>query len=380
MNDFSGIEEMFKAIKTWNFARTTSDIDARIMIGWIAQAFIGGALPWRGMLWLTGDKGTGKSEIGFLAQYAVGDKRMLTNSTGGSVAGITQNMGKARLPVKLDDFVNKLKQGDDKLSKILEVIKVSHTGDVMRLGGQDGRGKEYSLFSPFLCSTVYLPSEVEGEIRSRFVEVRLNPIENKSDTMPYTDEKAELWGRQAFGKILSRWGDFDEVLSVWRQRLIELGANSRQANVMGPILACSDMILLNAPRDSWTGINEGLQELIEDEKEQDIADYKKILNVIGNHIIKEGQVGGKYNSVNNLITTFFDGGMQTDKALLLKIKDLLSAQGMAIVEKEIIATDLHGAIPCIAFPVNGNAGDWRSLYGDAVVWNERCSWTLVRRP
>ncbi len=53
--------ELFETFQSWNWVRPA--LDPVLMLGWVGAAFLGGALPWRPMVWITGDAATGKSTI-----------------------------------------------------------------------------------------------------------------------------------------------------------------------------------------------------------------------------------------------------------------------------------------------------------------------------
>jgi hypothetical protein len=48
-------------LRTWNWKRPA--LDPVLLLGAIGQGYIGGALPWRSNVWITGGRGTGKSAL-----------------------------------------------------------------------------------------------------------------------------------------------------------------------------------------------------------------------------------------------------------------------------------------------------------------------------
>jgi hypothetical protein len=59
-------------LKTWNWRRPR--IDPILFLGWIGEGFLGGALPWRPSIFVTGDKAVGKSSLQSVFKAVMGDE------------------------------------------------------------------------------------------------------------------------------------------------------------------------------------------------------------------------------------------------------------------------------------------------------------------
>lgn len=322
------IGQVFEVIKKWNFANQTDDIAARLVMGWIAQSFICGALKTRGNLWITAPSGHGKTELGALIEIIVG--KLLLSGGDITPAGISQTIGRGRNPFKLDDFVNKYKQFGDALSGVLELIKIAHTGDTIRRGGQDGKSTQYSMHSAFLCSTVVIPPQADGEIRSRFIEIRLAKLpETPPDDTPtqlYDPELMATCGGAILQKIITLWGDFAETLTGWESRLLSMGATHRQKSVMGPLLAMGDLVL-NGVADG--DITAGVTAVLQSEKEKDVDDWRRVLGYIQSYLVGAAYAGGKQYTAGQYLSMAV-GDINDSDVAVDDLTKILGGQGMRV--------------------------------------------------
>jgi hypothetical protein len=62
-------------LESWNWMRT--DIDPRLVLGWLCAALIGQAQPWRPALWITGGRGRGKSTLQKLINWVLTDEAIV---------------------------------------------------------------------------------------------------------------------------------------------------------------------------------------------------------------------------------------------------------------------------------------------------------------
>lgn len=85
------------------FAR--EGIDGSLLVGWLAIARIGGALPIRPHLWITGGRGTGKSTLmeQFIYPLLGGPQAKIYVQGGSTEAGIRQILGASSRPLIMDE-------------------------------------------------------------------------------------------------------------------------------------------------------------------------------------------------------------------------------------------------------------------------------------
>ncbi|MEM7197444.1 MAG: hypothetical protein AAF352_03650, partial [Pseudomonadota bacterium] len=108
-----GLRDLFRQ---WNWANDT--IDPVLLLGWVGSAFVGGALDWRSMVWITGDKATGKSTLQRVLKILFGPYLLAVDDT--TAAGLQQMNGQDTLPVALDE-----QEPDADQRKSQEIVKMA---------------------------------------------------------------------------------------------------------------------------------------------------------------------------------------------------------------------------------------------------------------
>lgn len=151
--------------------RWESEEHGHVFLGWIVTSLIGGALPFRPMLWLTALPETGKT---FLLEEVL--QRVLGNLVSEwadvTEAGIAYQASASALPAYIDEF----EPEQDKMSRmkaILGLIRVATSGGAARTRGnpQGGIIQSRPRFS-LLMSSVDRPV-LSGADESRIMPIRL---------------------------------------------------------------------------------------------------------------------------------------------------------------------------------------------------------------
>lgn len=244
-------QELLDLLKTWNWRRP--DLDPYLMMGWIGAALMGGAIDWRPLVWISGDKATGKSTLQKVVQMVIGETA-LVSSVDATAAGIRQAVGHMSLPVALDEL-----EADEDNRKANDVVKIARyacsAGQSLR-GGADHKGASFQLRNCFLFSSILIPPLLSQDV-SRMAILQLDRL---NDVMPPALEPKRL---KQFGKLFRRrlmrlWPQFCEVLETWRAQLTMEGHEGRSADQFGTLMACYDILLHDHPPHSdtlaqWSG-------------------------------------------------------------------------------------------------------------------------------
>jgi hypothetical protein len=238
--------ELEALISTWRFRR--GELDVRLLIGYIAQGFVTGALDWRPSVWVTGGPGSGKSTLTKDLMKALLGSGVIY-ATNVTVASIYQHVGHSSLPTILDEFET---QNDPaKTRAVVEFMRQASSGGVVMRGGADGKGKTFYARTPF-CFTSIIRHGLRPQDLSRMAILNLNPFE-PGDVMPRLDVKElGLLGRKLFRRMVDNWAELQERLLTWRASLEARGHDSRAAMQFGTLMACADVLLEDAPPDSDT--------------------------------------------------------------------------------------------------------------------------------
>jgi hypothetical protein len=223
-------------LKSWNWRRP--ELDPVLLIGWIAAGYLGAALKWRPSIVVTGDKATGKSSLQNDIKH-IFDGALL-RSGDATAAGIYQQLKFDCVGVALDEFEAK---ADNRRQKaVLELMRLSASGDDMHRGGDNHKGTSFSGRSAFLFSMINVPS-LEPQDLSRMGILRLSKLksgQSKPDIPP--DELARL-GRQVLRRIFDNWHRWPATYAAWREFLASCGHDGRGQDTFGVLMACADMVI-----------------------------------------------------------------------------------------------------------------------------------------
>lgn len=230
------IDQLHQLLKTWNWRRP--DIDVRLLIGWIGAALLGGALRYRPLVWITGDRGTGKTVLHEVLK-AIFAEALLSVSDATS-AGVWQKLGMSSHPVALDEM--EAEEDNRRQQNVIKLARQAATGGVVLRGGQDHQGTEFTARACFLFSSILLPPLL-GQDRSRLAILDLNPFG--------ADAKAPIIDLPWFGKLgrlirarlVANWPRMQQTLHVYHMALHQMGFDGRGADQFGTLLACADMLL-----------------------------------------------------------------------------------------------------------------------------------------
>lgn len=235
--DKRAAEELLEILKTWNWVRP--DVDPYLLLGWIGAAMLGGALDWRPMIWITGDKATGKSHLHKLIARVIGPGGLISASDA-SAAGLWQYVGHASLPVALDEL--EAEEDNRKNANVIKLARHAASGGVTLRGGADHKGADFTVRSAFCFSSILIPPML-GQDVSRMAVLQLNPLA-KGQAAPALDvAMLEKVGAVFRHRLLANWKRFGELLEIWRTTLGQHGHSGRSADQFGTLLACRDLLL-----------------------------------------------------------------------------------------------------------------------------------------
>lgn len=236
--------ELLAILRSWNWAR--GELDARLLLGWIGAAVIGGALKWRSTAWITGDRGTGKSTL---------QDQVLEGLFGGAMvhpaeptaAGVWQKVGKSSLPVAIDEA-----EPDDhgKIAKIIELARIASSGGTVLRGGANHQSSEFTVRSAFLFSSILVPP-LKPQDLSRLAILKLLPLPGDAVLPDLSPQRMRELGQRLRRRMLDRWEAFQEVLETWRLQLAtHAGHAGRGADQFGGLMAAADVLLSDHPPDT----------------------------------------------------------------------------------------------------------------------------------
>lgn len=274
-SDIASAEALLKLIKSWNWVRP--DLDPHLLLGWIGAAMLGGALEWRPMVWVTGDKATGKSTLHKLIERVIGSGALISSSDA-TAAGLWQSVGHASLPVALDEL--EAEEDNRKNGNIIKLARHAASGGKTLRGGSDHKGSDFTVRSAFLFSSILVPPML-GQDVSRMAMLNLNDL--GTGAAPSLEPRLlAQFGAVFRRRLLDHWPRFEGLLNAWRVALASKGHGGRSADQFGTLMACRDLLLHDhAPSsDELEMWGELLSRDRLSEAEDDIPDHERCVRYL----------------------------------------------------------------------------------------------------
>lgn len=229
------LDDLRQVLQTWNWRR--AEVDVQLLLGWIAMAWISGALDWRSMLFVTGEKGCGKSTL--LKVISMLFSWGLLKASDPTGAYLYQKLGHDSIPVLIDELEAAAGQSQHKVMKIVELIRQASSGDKVGRGSSEGIALEFECRSAFLCGAINKPP-MRQQDQSRFAVLQLDPFETAEADAPIPWDKLKGWGRQILRRMLDGWERWPRTLRAFKAALIEQGGHdARGADQFGALLAAA---------------------------------------------------------------------------------------------------------------------------------------------
>lgn len=269
--DAKAMKKLLDAFATFNWKR--GETDTTLLLGECVCMIMGGALAWRPLMWVTGDKGTGKSTLHEMLDHLLGGTLVRASDT--SAAGLYQALKFSSRPVALDEM--EASEDNRRAQMVIQLARQSSSGGVVLRGGQDHAGVEFTARSCFLFSSINLPPLL-GQDRSRFAILELDLWSGQEHGLDA--DALHTLGRKLRRRVVDAWPKWEERLERWRQGLKRAGHSDRTADQFGTLLAAADLAL-NDKLPHADNVDEeiarqGLKELAEQADDQ--PDWQKMLD------------------------------------------------------------------------------------------------------
>ncbi|PZQ63369.1 MAG: hypothetical protein DI570_09255 [Phenylobacterium zucineum] len=223
-------------LQTWNFQR--GELDARLLLGWVCAAMIGGALEWRPLAFLSGDQETGKSSLQRLIKALLGG--LLVQSVNTTAAGIYQKVQHDSAPVAVDEFES---EADTRAADaVVKLARQAASGGLLLRGGSDHNGKEFQARSAFIFSAIN-PPPLNSQDQSRIANLVLRPLaelrrEGEEPALaPPVPDNLEQVARQLLKRMFDAWPRFNRVLRAYKAALMKAGHTGRAGDQFGTLAA-----------------------------------------------------------------------------------------------------------------------------------------------
>ncbi|MCO5091980.1 hypothetical protein [Bosea sp. (in: a-proteobacteria)] len=231
----SPAHDILKALKSWAWERPV--LDAVLALGWIAASMLGAGLHWRPTLFVTGDRGHGKSTLQNLVKDILGP--VLHASADTTAAGIYQRVKQDSLPVGVDEL-----EADADNRKVMAVVKLARlaaSGAEMFRGGAEHEGVTFRARNAFFFSSIN-PPPLAPQDRSRIAQLNMRK-RAKTGGSDHRLANPQAIGRQLLRRMMDRWVDFEKTFANWQDTLSGAGFDGRGCDTYGVLLACAELAL-----------------------------------------------------------------------------------------------------------------------------------------
>lgn len=279
-------KDLYGLLKTWSWRRP--DIDPMLLLGWIGAAFVGGALKWRPLMWLTGDRGTGKSTLQEVLNCLFNNSILSVSDP--TPAAIFQKIGFSSLPVALDEM--EPEADNKKVQNIIKLARQACSGGVILRGSAEGNASEFKARNCYLFSSILVPALLPQD-RSRMAILELDAI---TGTPPKINRKslAEI-GRKILKRMIDKRDDFRENFEKIRIGFNKIGFDSRGCDQFGTIIAAAQVLLYDDPmtNDDVVEISELMRDVIEGEQFDNDANHVQCRNHLLTSILDTFKDGRK---------------------------------------------------------------------------------------
>lgn len=229
--------ELFGLLKSWPWA---DPLSARLLLGWVCAAQVGGALPWRPAVWTTGDSGTGKSTLQELLKALFVQQQGIHSIADGSEAGLRQLQMHDTLPIALDEL--EADANPAKVNAVIKLVRLAASGGLIVRGGQDHRGQSFIARFCTLATSINVPSMLPQD-RSRIAILELTDLQPGSRPPPVRMDDMRALGRRLLRRMADAWPGFEARWQQWRECMLADRMTARAADQYGTLLACADLAL-----------------------------------------------------------------------------------------------------------------------------------------
>ena len=211
---------------TWRMPGT-----AILLLGWLATAYLGGAIRWRPNIFLTGGAGTGKTTLFRLLRAAL----ILHGYTNDSTrAGLIDALNAKPRPTLIDEA-----EDPDAVPRLVALMRTAAGEDGTRglRGTPEGAGRSFTVLGSVCMAAVRVP-DMPPQDASRFSVLELQGGDgDQSAALRAAVERARAAGPGLWARMLGRFDAWRRANEAFRAALIKGGGRPREADHLGALLA-----------------------------------------------------------------------------------------------------------------------------------------------
>lgn len=350
-----------------------SETHALFFAGWIVLAPICGAVDWRPHMWITAEKGVGKTWVTKnIVQPILGKSAYVAQSTT-TEPGIRQELRRDARPVIIDEAESETKNGRERIQGILELARQSSTGagEIVK-GSSGGKSVSYLIRSMFcLLSINTAIRQASDESRFAVVELKKHKAGEAERFADFSKHVMRTLNDDFCARIRARSYQLIPIIrqnaATFSQAIAETEGSRRMGDQVGTLLAGA--LSLNSDQlisleDATAFVREIDLEDASDAAEVD--DGRMLLDAILQYtIMYEDDATRRHLSVAELIqAAAAPATSHSVPAMRRDAKNLLRRWGMVVDEqREIVAfANRHIKLEAILRDTPW-AGNWAPVLG-----------------
>lgn len=363
-------EEAASVAKVFHKLNWSKPVHAQLLAGWCALAPICGSLSWRPHVWLTAQRGAGKSWIqDHIINPLLGPSALMVQGST-TEAGIRQKLKQDARPIVFDEAESENQKSQTRMQTVIELARQSSSDSTAEIikGTVQGNGMAFRMRSMFLLGSVNV-SLVQAADESRFSVLSLQAPEKTVEEIArfeaFSKDVDNLLVPDMCAKLRARSYKLMPVIrdnaKTFSRAVAEVIGSQRLGDQVGTLIAGNyslyfdDVVSLDEAR-SWIE-NVDFSDAEEAETE---ADESKCLSLILEHQIRfECSKGIITRSIWELILCanadrYIDGLMSEDA------NEVLLRHGLKVQEKQLFIANNHSQLAKI-FTNSPWSSGWKTV-------------------
>ncbi len=244
--------DLYDLLESWRW-RAPRDAPL-LLLGWVAAAFVCGALWWRSHVWITGETGSGKTWLLRLVGEVLGS--LMRKSPGSTEAGVRQTLAGAARPLLLDEM--EAAAHGAKAAAIIDLARIASSdegGDVWR-GSPEGEASRWPIRATFLFGSILHPAFLPQDA-SRTCVLELDELEvvaERGAGIAARIARMAALGPRLYSRVVLGWPRFQANLLTYQATIARLGRSARAGDQIGVLLAGAETMLSDAAVDAATAL------------------------------------------------------------------------------------------------------------------------------
>lgn len=230
--------DAFAIVKLCTALKWSAPMSGYYLAGWIVTAILGGVMRWRPHIYLTGDRGAGKSTVlDELVKRLLGG--LVVEADGGSTeAGIRREIFNASIPVIMDESEGNNRNDREKIASVMNLMRASSSGGVV-----------LNALEKYKCRASFLMAGINPQIRTEADKSRMAVIHLRADDAPGAEERYKAWRDSldhvtrhgASGRLVARLiecsAHMPATLAYMGSAMRNIGASARFADQHAALLS-----------------------------------------------------------------------------------------------------------------------------------------------